>query len=77
MAEEKRQNLFIKREPLLGDSFKSFRRSRSAITTWVRQSFEMKQASKKWHNSMEGKMFHRKLARFNMTKPKRISLFNQ
>ena len=75
MTEQKR--LFFKRQSILGNTFKSFRKSQDAKAQWRQNLFTQKRAVSSWHDSMEGRRYHRKLAIFNITHERKwYSLFS-
>jgi hypothetical protein len=64
------KHLFVKRQPLMVNSFiKSFRKSMKTKHAWDRHKFKFLVAIRKWHDSIKGRRFHRKLTRFLLTRP--------
>jgi hypothetical protein len=58
------QELFIKRRKPLVGAIKDFRRSQKTKEAWKKSRWKFMKGIKRFHNSTEGKRFHRNMARF-------------
>lgn len=58
---------FVKREPLTLGTVKDFQKSQATHIAWIKNRLKTEFAQKKWHHSLQGRDFHRKLGRFNAT----------
>lgn len=58
---------FIKSRGSIIPKLKSFRKSQDGKNNWRQNRYSMMAGIKKWHNSTDGKRFHRALGRYNAT----------
>jgi hypothetical protein len=61
-------NLFIKRRSLHVNMLKDFNKSRRTSAQWTVHKNRFLSGMRKWHNSIEGRKFHRQLGRYNATR---------
>lgn len=65
MIDNSNKRLFIKRQPInIRSLIPSFRKSMDTKYQWLRNRFKMMRGIMQFHNSFEGRKFHRQLTRY-------------